>query len=180
MRVVKKNGSEEQFDDNKILKAVEKSAKRASKDLTEYQKRLLIEDVKQNVGSVVKVSDLHNIVEQCLDKIDTEVARSYKSYRDYKQCFISTMDEVFQKSKTLLYGVDRENANFDSNLISTKNSLIRGYLTKELYKSFFMSKEELQAIEDGFIYCHDLRDMIHAQINCCLFDIGNVLSGGLS
>ena len=178
MRVVKKNGNFEDFDDNKLLKAVEKSAKRASKQLTEYQKRLLIEDVKQHAGDNVKVSDLHIIVEQALRKIDTEVAQSYMSYRDYKQCFISTMNEVFDKSRSLLYGVDRENSNFDSNLISTKNSLIRGYLTKELYKNFFLSKEELQAIEDGYVYFHDLRDMLQNSINCCLFDIGNVLKGG--
>lgn len=178
MRVRKKNGSVVDFDDNKILAAVDKSAKRASKTLSEFQKRLLLEDIKQNVGGEVCVADLHNIVEQGLEKIDTEVARSYKSYRDYKQCFVSAMDEVFQKSKALLYGVDKENANFDSNLISTKNSLIRGYLTKELYRNFFLSKEEIQAIDDGYIYIHDLRDMLQNSINCCLFDIGTVLNGG--
>jgi len=178
MLVVKKSGKKEDFNDAKILKAVEKSAKRASKELSEYQKRILIDTIKSEVGAEVLVSDLHHIVEQSLEKIDTEVAKSYKSYRDYKQCFISTMDEVFQKSKNLLYGVDKENANFDSNLISTKNSLIRGYLTKELYKTFFMSKEELQAIEDGYIYCHDLRDLLQNSINCCLFDVGNVMRGG--
>lgn len=178
MRVKKKNGSIEQFSDEKIINAVDKSAKRASKQLTEYQKRLLLELVKSNISGETCVKDLHNIVEQSLDKIDTEVAKSYKSYRDYKQCFVATMDDVFRKSKALLYGVDKENANYDSNLISTKNSLIRGYLTKELYKTFMLSKEELQAIDDGYIYIHDLRDMIHGQINCCLFDMANVLKGG--
>lgn len=178
MLVRKKNGVVEDFNDDKIIKAVEKSAKRASKTLTEYQKRLLLESIKQNVSNVVDVTALHDVVEQCLTKIDSDVAQSYRSYRDYKQCFIATMDEVFQKSKALLYGVDKENANFDSNLISTKNSLIRGYLTKELYRNFFLSKEELQAIDDGYVYFHDLRDLLQNSLNCCLFDIGNVLSGG--
>lgn len=178
MIVIKKSGKRENFDDAKILAAVEKSAKRASKSLTEYQKRLLLDVVKANINKEITVDELHTVVEQALDKVDSEVAQSYRSYRDYKKCFITTMDEVFEKSRGLLYGVDRENANFDSNLISTKNSLIRGYLTKELYKNFFLAKEELAAIEDGYIYIHDLRDLIHGQINCCLFDIGNVLSGG--
>ena len=178
MIVVKKNGSKESFSDEKILKAVEKSAKRASKQLTDYQKRLLMEVVKSNVGCEIGVADLHFVVEKALEQVDSEVAKSYKSYRDYKQCFINTMDEVFQKSKGLIYGVDKENANFDSNLISTKNSLIRGYLTKELYKNFFLSKEELAAIDDGYIYVNDLRDLLQNSINCNLFDIGNVLNSG--
>lgn len=178
MRVKKKNGVYEEFNDVKILNAVQKSAKRASKKLSEYQKRLLLDLVKSNIGEETCVKDLHNIVEQSLDKIDTEIAASYKSYRDYKNCFINTMDEVYKKSKSLLFGVDKENSNYDSNLISTKNSLIRGYLTKELYKSFFFSKEELQAAEEGYVYFHDLRDLLQNSINCCLFDMGNVLKDG--
>ena len=178
MWVIKKNGSREEFDDKKIISAVQKSAKRASKELTEFQKRLLLDSVKAKVSDEILVKDLHIIVENCLSDIDTEIAKSYKSYRDYKQCFVSVMDDVFNKSKSLLYGVDKENANYDSNLISTKNSLIRGYLTKEVYKNFFLSKEELQAIDDGYIYIHDLRDMLQNCINCCLFDMGGVLKGG--
>lgn len=178
MKVTKKNGSLENFDDKKILNAVEKSAKRASKVLTDYQKRMLLEIIKEEVGEVITVAEMHSAVENALSSIDPEIANSYKSYRNYKQCFVATMDEVFQKSKSLLYGVDKENANFDSNLISTKNSLIRGYLTKELYRNFFLSKEELLAIDDGYIYIHDLRDMLQNSINCCLFDIGKVLKGG--
>ena len=73
---------------------------------------------------------------------------------------------------------DRENANFDSSLVSTKGSLIKGYLTKSLYKQFYLSKREKELIERGDIYIHDLRDMILGCINCCLFDIGGVLKGG--
>ena len=56
--------------------------------------------------------------------------------------------------------------------------MIRGYLTKELYRKYYLSKEELKAIDEGFIYIHDLRDLIFGSINCCLFDIGKVLEGG--
>lgn len=73
---------------------------------------------------------------------------------------------------------DRENANYDSSLVSTKGSLIKGYLTKSLYKQFYLSGKEKALIERGDIYIHDLRDMILGCINCCLFDIGHVLKGG--
>ena len=57
---------------------------------------------------------------------------------------------------------DRENANYDSSLVSTKGSLIKGYLTKSLYKQFYLSGKEKALIERGDIYIHDLRDMILA------------------
>ena len=45
------------------------------------------------------------------------------------------------------------------------------------YKKFFLRRDELQAIRDGYIYIHDLNARYDC-INCCLFDVGNVLKGG--
>ena len=76
-----------------------------------------------------------------------------------------------------MYIGDKENSNSDSALVSTKRSLIFNQLNKELYQKFFMTVEELQACRDGYIYVHDMsarRDTM----NCCLFDVKTVLSGG--
>ena len=40
-----------------------------------------------------------------------------------------------------------------------------------------MNKEENQACNDGYIYIHDMKDRLDG-INCCLFDMANVLKGG--
>ncbi|HIT44116.1 TPA: anaerobic ribonucleoside-triphosphate reductase, partial [Candidatus Avacholeplasma faecigallinarum] len=82
-----------------------------------------------------------------------------------------------QKSQSIMYIGDKENSNTDSALVSTKRSLIYNQLNKELYKKFFLNVEELQAVNDGYIYIHDMsarRDTM----NCCLFDVGKVLKGG--
>lgn len=76
-----------------------------------------------------------------------------------------------------MYVGDKENANTDSALVSTKRSLIFNQLNKELYQKFFLTTEELQACRDGYIYVHDMsarRDTM----NCCLFNVQKVLSGG--
>ena len=75
MWVIKKNGSREEFDDKKIISAVQKSAKRASKELTEFQKRLLVDSVKTCIPEEISVKDLHLVVERCLSDIDTEIAK---------------------------------------------------------------------------------------------------------
>ena len=180
MKVVKKNQQVSDWDFDKILKAVNKSAKRVSKKLSEPQEQELDAIIKTKLGNrkVVEVSELHEIVESSLEQVDTEIAGSYKSFRNYKQDFVAIWEDLYKKSKGIIYGSDRENANFLSTLISTKGSLVRGYLTKELYRKYYLSKDELKAIDEGFIYLHDLRDLIFGGINCCLFDISRVLDGG--
>ena len=180
MKVVKKNQQVSDWDFDKILKAVNKSAKRVSKKLSEPQEQELDAIIKTKLGNrkVVEVSELHEIVESSLEQVDTEIAGSYKSFRNYKQDFVAIWEDLYKKSKGIIYGSDRENANFLSTLISTKGSLVRGYLTKELYRKYYLSKDELKAIDEGFIYLHDLRDLIFGGINCCLFDIARVLEGG--
>ena len=180
MKVVKKNQQVSDWDFDKILKAVNKSAKRVSKKLSEPQEQELDIIIKTKLGNrkVVEVSELHEIVESSLEQVDTEIAGSYKSFRNYKQDFVAIWEDLYKKSKGIIYGSDRENANFLSTLISTKGSLVRGYLTKELYRKYYLSKDELKAIDEGFIYLHDLRDLIFGGINCCLFDIARVLEGG--
>ncbi len=87
------------------------------------------------------------------------------------------LDKVYQESQRIMYIGDKENANADSTLVSTKRSLIFNELNKELYKKFFLTVDELQAIRDGYIYIHDMsarRDTM----NCCLFDVASVLKGG--
>ena len=120
---------------------------------------------------------MHNIVEGALERVNPQVAKSYRDYRNYKQDFVQMLDEVYIKSQSIMYIGDKENSNTDSALVSTKRSLIFNELNKELYKKFFLTTEEIQAIRDGYIYIHDMaarRDTM----NCCLFDIETVLTGG--
>ena len=105
------------------------------------------------------------------------VAKSYRDYRNYKQDFVQMLDDVYTKSQSIMYIGDKENANTDSALVSTKRSLIFNEFNRELYKKFFLTTEEIQAIRDGYIYIHDMsarRDTM----NCCLFNVKEVLEGG--
>ena len=87
------------------------------------------------------------------------------------------MEEIYTKSQSIRYIGDKSNANTDSALVATKRSLIFNELNKELYRRFFMNRNELQACKDGYIYIHDQAARLDT-MNCCLFDVGNVLKGG--
>jgi ribonucleoside-triphosphate reductase len=125
----------------------------------------------------ININTIHNVVERVLEYIKPEVAKSYRDYRNYKQDFVHMLDRVYQENQRIMYLGDKENSNIDSTLVSTKRSLVYNELSKELYKKFFLTVEELQAIKDGYIYVHDMSARLNT-MNCCLFDIAKVLKGG--
>ncbi|MEZ3444162.1 MAG: anaerobic ribonucleoside-triphosphate reductase [Lachnospiraceae bacterium] len=179
--VVKKDGSKEAFNVQKVIVAVGKSAYRALTKFTDAEKRQICQDVIDKVDEMgeekIPIQVMHNIVESALEDVKPIVAKSYRDYRNYKQDFVRMMDDVYKKSQSIMYVGDKENANTDSALVSTKRSLIFNQFNKELYQKFFLTTEEIQACRDGYIYIHDMsarRDTM----NCCLFDVENVLSGG--
>lgn len=181
MYVIKKDGTKENYNINKVIAAVNKSAQRVLVDFTEDDIDNICNMVSTSVSDMgkkdVDIKEMHNIVENALDQINPKVAQSYRNYRNYKQDFVHMLDKVYKKSQSIMYIGDKENSNTDSALVSTKRSLIFNQLNKELYKKFFLTTEELQAIRDGYIYIHDMsarRDTM----NCCLFDVANVLKGG--
>ncbi|MBR5319131.1 MAG: anaerobic ribonucleoside-triphosphate reductase [Peptococcaceae bacterium] len=179
--VIKKDGTREAFDVSKVTKAVNKSAYRAMVEFTKSDLNFISgfveEKVRSRTSKEVPISEMHNIVESALDNTNPLVAKSYRDYRNYKQDFVHMLDEVYKKSQSIMYIGDKENSNTDSALVSTKRSLIFNQLNKELYQKFFLTTEELQACREGYIYIHDMsarRDTM----NCCLFDVQNVLKGG--
>ncbi len=181
IKVVKKDGSKEDFNVQKIVVAVNKSAYRALIKFTQEELDFICKFVEEEVKKMgiteIKIAQMHNVVEGALEKVNPIVAKSYRDYRNYKQDFVQMLDDVYKKSQSIMYIGDKENSNTDSALISTKRSLIFNELNKELYKKFFLTVEEIQAIREGYIYIHDMsarRDTM----NCCLFDVENVLSGG--
>lgn len=181
MKIIKKDGTKEEFNVQKVVVAVNKSAFRVLVKFTDddinFICKFVEEEAKKMNKQEIQISEMHNIVEGALERVNPKVAKSYRDYRNYKQDFVSMLDEVYRKSQSIMYIGDKENSNTDSALVSTKRSLIFNHLNKELYKKFFLTTEELQACRDGYIYIHDMsarRDTM----NCCLFDVENVLSGG--
>lgn len=180
LEVIKKDGTHEDWCFDKIKVAIAKATKRANAKYPEWKLWQIeghIESILHNKTEVTAEA-LHGLVIDALNKYLPEVGKAYQEYRDYKNTYAKAFESVKNEADTVLLLGDRENANFDSSLISTKGSLIKGYLTKELYKQFYLSKEEKALVKRGDIYIHDLRDMIFNSFNCCLFDIGNVLKGG--
>ena len=183
MKVIKKDGTLQEFDISKVITAVNKSAERIMYSFSNNEITFICNEVTDRAKQYyesngdIPIKIMHSIVEATLDKLTPNVGKSYRDYRNYKVDFCEMLDNVYRKSQSIRYIGDVSNANTDSSMISTQRSLIYGQLNKNLYQKFFLNKEELQAANDGYIYIHDMKDRLDG-FNCCLADITNILSGG--
>lgn len=182
-QVIKKDGTIEAYNEQKIIDACNKAARRAMIELTEKDYNRILNDVWESIEenypeyTDIEIYDMHNIVEAVLEEDFPKVAKMYKEYRNYKKDFVHMMDKVYEKSQSIRYIGDKSNANTDSALVATKRSLIYNELSSELYKKFFLTYDEKQAAKDGYIYIHDRSARLDT-FNCDLFMVGNVMKNG--
>lgn len=99
--VIKKDGSKEAFNVQKVITAVGKSAYRALTKFTDAEKRRICQDVIDKVDEMeadkIPIQVMHNIVESALEDVKPVVAKSYRDYRNYKQDFVRMMDDVYKE-----------------------------------------------------------------------------------
>lgn len=183
MQVIKKNGTIEDYNEDKIKSAIRKSAKRIGYVLSNIQEEEICNNVVEWIGdnANISVDTIHSYVEKSLDLIAPSVAKSYKDYRNYKKEFVySTIQDIENQVDKTLKDVDRSNSNSNTRYISTKRTEISKIFAKEMYQKMFLPINVIQAIKDGYIYIHDLSDMLLPQYNCCLANIKSILNGGFN
>lgn len=181
IKVIKKDGEIQEFIPGKIVSAISKSAERVALELSDAEKRAVVAAVCDKIDEygkdTITVERLHSIVELSLLNVREEVGLSYMNFRNYKQAFSGMMEKIYKEDQRIRFLGDRENSNKDSCLVATKQALLRSATSKILYERFQLSLEESKALKEGYIYVHD-KDSRSDTMNCCLFDMETVLTGG--
>lgn len=179
--IKKKNQTLQEYDVNRVINAVTASAERCENSLTDNEIAMVIAYVENKLlkrsDNVVPVQTMHAIVLAALKEVRTDVYDSYLNYRSFVEHWGKDMLKIKKECNAIQFIGDKENANSDSALVSTKRTLQLNVFNRYLYKESFLLAKELQAFDDGYIYVHDMsarRDTM----NCCLFDVSKVLSGG--
>lgn len=181
IKIIKKSGVKQPFTPEKIISAVSKSAERACYEFSDAEKKAIVDFVEERIKlsekTEIPINIIHNYVEAALSNIAPNVAKSYRDYRNYKQDFAAMFNAVYAEANRIYFRGDKENANADSSLVSTKRVLVFNVFNKSLYQKFFLTEDENEAVKAGFIYVHDMSSR-RDTMNCCLFDMKSVLSGG--
>ena len=101
--VEKKDHTHEKFNMDKVIKAVNKSARRSirrkfnAEETAEITKRVS-EAVIALDKQIVSYEDLHTIIETPLADINDKVCAAYKDYRNWREHHLA-WDELYQKSQ---------------------------------------------------------------------------------
>lgn len=179
LKVVSKLGIVSAFDTNRILEACQKAATAIGKSLTKDQESQILSDVAHWLDTpkyrdTVATSDLHRIVMGALKKADKDIYTSYKRYWQTQREHANAFRDLQNEAEGLRFGSYNENANKDSQVISTKSALINEMTMKKLVRNV-LKPEWIKAHDEGYIYIHDLGDLYKDTFNCDLFDLEHLM-----
>ena len=107
MYIIKKDGTKEPFNVQKVVAAVNKGAERVlytfKPEELDFICRFVTEKCEALGTEGIMIAQMHNIVEGALDAINPSVAKSYRDYRNYKTDFVQMLDTVYKKSQSIMY-----------------------------------------------------------------------------
>lgn len=179
IEIYKKDGRLESYEPQKIINAVQKSAERTNQLLTDQEQETLLLKIQNELLTknvkIIPVQDMHELVQKHLKEVRPDVFEEYYRYRNYKIEQNDLLKNLYDDVNDMKYYGYRENANKDSQLISTRGALMTEKLGKQLMLNYELKPEWREAHERGWLYIHDLGDRIKDTFNCCVFDMKNVL-----
>lgn len=187
IEVLKRDGSVEPFSEEKIARGLLRASKRTIDRLEDADIGHIIRSVKgyildNNNGLEpirVTTDSIYGVItNKLLGGFSEGILQEYLSFNKYKDTYAESFDRVREFSESVLFSGDKENANKDTALNSTKQSVISETTMKELMRTFELEPEWVKAHDEGWIHIHDMGAKFLNGINCCLFDMGNLLKGG--
>ena len=187
MKIIKRSGSEVEFDLIKIINAVEKANKEVVEDdrITEDQ----IRDLAKKVQSICSARTRSLGVEEIQDLVENELmrlgafnlARTYITYR-YKRELVRKSNTTDQRIISLIdcnnEEVKQENSNKNPTVNSVQRDYMAGEVSKDITKRILLPQHIVTAHEEGVIHFHDADYFAQRMHNCDLVNLEDMLQNG--
>lgn len=186
MKIIKRNGSEAEFDLTKIINAVTKANAACEKEeLTASQIRDIAEYVEFKImkaARALSVEEIQDIVEnQIMAQGAFEVAKRYVKYR-YNRSLIRKSNTTDEQILTLIEcnneEVKQENSNKNPTVNSVQRDYMAGEVSKDLTKRILLPQDIVEAHENGLIHFHDADYFAQHMHNCDLVNLEDMLQNG--
>ena len=186
MRIIKRNGSEEDFNIEKIINAVKKAnGSGEHKFLTDEQ----IEDVADyveykcnKIRRAVSVEEVQDMVEdQLMAKGAFELARRYVRYR-YNRSLVRKANTTDNRILSLIEcnneEVKQENSNKNPTVNSVQRDYMAGEVSRDLTRRMLLPADIVEADKEGIIHFHDSDYFAQHMHNCDLVNLEDMLQNG--
>ena len=186
MKIIKRNGSEADFDINKIIVAVSKANAACKKEeLSQSQIHEIAEYVEfktLKANRAFSVEEIQDIVEnQIMAQGAFEVARLYVKYR-YNRSLIrkanTTDNQILSLIECNNEEVKQENSNKNPTVNSVQRDYMAGEVSKDITKRILLPQDIVDAHEQGIIHFHDADYFAQHMHNCDLVNLEDMLQNG--
>jgi len=187
MNVIKRNGSEVQFDKQKIYDAVTRA--NTNENLKVKLTSLQIQDISDYIdykcnklNRAISVEDIQDMVEeQIMAKGNYELAKKYVIYR-YKRSLARKTNKIDDAILSIINQdneeVKQENSNKNPVVNSVQRDYIAGEISRDITNRFLLDKDIVDAHNSGIIHFHDSDYYIQKMFNCCLINLEDMLQNG--
>lgn len=177
--VIKRNGTEVPFDEQKIASAIKKAG-----FVKEPAINKIIEKIKYqlSIKGSLTVEEIQDLVELGLMTSSYKsVAREYIRYRKTREL----IRENEKANESILKLIDdkneylkTENSNKNHAIASTQRDYIAGEVSKDISMRLLLPTEVVEAHKKGVIHFHDADYFIQHIHNCCLVNLEDILQNG--
>ena len=187
MKIIKRSGSESQFDMEKIISAVIRANDSVAE--TERMSKEQIAVIAANMRTIcegmnraLSVEEIQDLVEnQIMNQRAFSVARNYITYR-YKRALVRKSNSTDEQILSLLEfdneEVKQENSNKNPAVNSVQRDYMAGEVSKDITKRFLLPSDIVEAHEKGLIHFHDADYFAQHMHNCCLVNLDDMLENG--
>ena len=187
MRIIKRNGSEVDFDSAKIAAAIRKA--NAAADVSERLSASDIEEMTDRVTATCELLGRAPSVEEVQDMVERqimahgafEVAKRYITYR-YTRALVrqsnTTDDKILSLIECANEEAKQENANKNPVINSTQRDYMAGEVSKDLTARLLLPQDIVEAHNEGIIHFHDTDYYAQHMHNCDLVNLEDMLQNG--
>jgi len=187
MKIIKRSGTEETFNIDKIITAINK----ANKEVATINRMSgeQVQEIAQNVTQIcadmkraLNVEEIQDLVEnQIMNKRAFAVARKYITYR-YTRALVRKSNSTDKQIMSLLEcqneEVLQENSNKNPAVNSVQRDYMAGEVSKDITRRFLLPEDIVRAHEQGIIHFHDSDYFAQHMHNCCLVNLEDMLQNG--
>ena len=187
MKIIKRSGSEVNFDIQKIIDAIKgaNSEVKEAERLTDRQVVYAAQNVAdrcESAGHTVSVEEIQDMVEDEIMALDRfEVARRYIIYRyvqGLKRQKNTTDDKILSLIECNTEEVKQENSNKNPTVNSVQRDYMAGEVSKDLTQRVLLPAEIVEAHNEGIIHFHDSDYFAQHMHNCDLVNLEDMLQNG--
>lgn len=187
MYIIKRNGSQVEFDNSKIFNAI----KKANSEVIDKEK-LTDEEIHEIVDTITKkcesltyslsVEEVQDSVEDSIyEKKKFVLGRAYSQYRFQRalQRQKNTFDsEILSLVNYENETVKQENSNKKPEIVSVQRDYMAGYVSKDISRKYLIPEDVMKAHDEGIIHFHDSDYFANKLANCCLVNLEDMLQNG--